>query len=84
MLKPELLFSHGCGKSTEAFVEYRFIGEAPQESEIVDYELAWLPEGFSFQKEQSLGNSSYLTYAMILDSVFFSPIYKEMMPQVCL
>lgn len=47
----------------EAFVEYRFIGEAPQESEIVDYELAWLPEGFSFQKEQSLGNSSYLTYA---------------------
>ena len=47
----------------EAFVEYRFIGEAPQESEIVDYELAWLPEGFSLQKEQSLGNSSYLTYA---------------------
>lgn len=47
----------------EAFVEYRFIGEAPQESEIVDYELAWLPEGFSFQKEQSLGNSTFLTYA---------------------
>lgn len=47
----------------EAFVEYRFIGEAPQENEIVDYDLTWLPEGFSFQKGQSLGNSTYLTYA---------------------
>lgn len=46
----------------EAFVEYRFIGEAPQENEIVDYDLTWLPEGFSFQKKQSLGNSTYLTY----------------------
>ena len=46
----------------EAFVEYRFIGEAPQENTIVEYELTWLPEGFSFQKKQSLGNSTYLTY----------------------
>ena len=67
MLKPELearaAFFAWVREKYEAFVEYRFIGEAPQESEIVDYELAWLPEGFSFQKEQSLGNSSYLTYA---------------------
>ena len=46
-----------------AFVEYRFIGEAPQENTIVEYELTWLPEGFSFQKEQDLSNSTYLTYA---------------------
>lgn len=46
----------------ELFVEYRFIGESPQENEIVDYDLTWLPEGFSFQKEQSLGNSTCLTY----------------------
>ena len=46
----------------EAFVEYRFIGEAPQENTTVEYELTWLPEGFSFQKEQRLGNSTYITY----------------------
>lgn len=46
----------------EAFVEYRFTGEAPQENEIMDYDLTWLPEGFSYQKKQSLGNSTYLTY----------------------
>ena len=47
----------------EAFVEYRFIGEAPQENTIVKYELTWLPEGFSFQKEQDLDGGMYLTYA---------------------
>ena len=46
----------------EAFVEYRFIGEVPQENTIIEYELTWLPEGFSFQKEQRLGNSTYITY----------------------
>lgn len=46
----------------EAFVEYRFIGEAPQENTIVEYELTWLPEGFSFQKKQDLDGGTYLTY----------------------
>ena len=46
----------------EAFVEYRFAGEASQENESVDYELTWLPEGFSLQKEQSLDGGTYLTY----------------------
>ncbi len=46
----------------ETFVEYRFIGEPLQENEPVDYELAWLPEGFSFQKEQELDGGKYLTY----------------------
>lgn len=46
----------------EAFVEYRFIGEAPKETAIVEYELTWLPEGFSFQKEQDLDGGMYLTY----------------------
>ena len=44
----------------EAFVEYRFIGEAPQES--VEDELTWLPEGFSLQSEQDLDGGTYLTY----------------------
>lgn len=47
----------------EAFVEYRFIGEAPQENTIVEYELTWLPERFAFQKEQDLDGGMYLTYA---------------------
>lgn len=47
----------------ESFVEYRFIGEAPQENTVVEYELTWLPEGFSFQKEQDLDGGTYLTYA---------------------
>ena len=46
----------------EAFVEYRFIGEVPQENTIMEYELTWLPEGFSFQKEQDLDGGTYLTY----------------------
>lgn len=46
----------------EAFVEYRFIGEVPQENTIVEYELTWLPEGFSFQKKQDLDGGTYLTY----------------------
>lgn len=46
----------------ETFVEYRFIGEAPPKNTIVEYELTWLPEGFSFQKEQDLDGGTYLTY----------------------
>ena len=46
----------------EAFVEYRFIGDAPQENTIVEYELTWLPEGFSFQKAQELDGGMDLTY----------------------
>ena len=46
----------------EAFVEYRFIGEAPQENTTVEYELTWLPEGFSLQSEQDLDGGTYLTY----------------------
>lgn len=46
----------------EAFVEYKFTGEASQENESADYELTWLPEGFSLQKEQNLDGGTYLTY----------------------
>ena len=46
----------------EAFVEYRFTGEASQENDSADYELTWLPEGFSLQKEQNLDGGTYLTY----------------------
>lgn len=46
----------------ETFVEYRFIGETPQENTTVEYELTWLPEGFSLQKEQDLDGGTYLTY----------------------
>lgn len=46
----------------EAFVEYRFTGAVPQENTIVEYELTWLPEGFSFQKKQDLDGGTYLTY----------------------
>lgn len=46
----------------EAFVEYRFIGEAPQESEIVDYELTWLPEGYSEKESHILAGSSITMY----------------------
>lgn len=46
----------------EAFVEYRFISEAPQENTVIEYELTWLPEGFSFQKKQDLDGGTHLTY----------------------
>lgn len=46
----------------EAFVEYRFIGEAPQENEIVDYELTWLPEGYSETESHILAGSSITVY----------------------
>lgn len=62
MLKQELLFFAWMREQYEAFVEYRFAGEASQENEAVDYELTWLPEGFSLQKEQNLDGGTYLTY----------------------
>ena len=46
----------------EEFVEYRFIGDTPKENNIMQYELTWLPEGFSLQAEQSLGSGTYLIY----------------------
>lgn len=46
----------------EAFVEYRFIGEVSLENEVVEYELTWLPDGFSFQEELELDGGMYLTY----------------------
>ena len=46
----------------EAFVEYRFIGEAPQENEIVDYELTWLPEGYLETESHILAGSSITMY----------------------
>lgn len=42
--------------------EYRFIGEAPQENEIVDYELTWLPEGYSETESHILAGSSITIY----------------------
>lgn len=46
----------------EAFVEYRFIGEAPQKYEIVEYELTWLPEGYSETESHILAGSSITVY----------------------
>lgn len=46
----------------ESFVEYRFIGDAPKENDIIRYELTWLPDGFSLETEQSLGSGTYLIY----------------------
>lgn len=46
----------------EAFVEYRFIGDAPQESEIVDYELTWLPDGYSEIESHILAGSMITVY----------------------
>ena len=68
----------------EAFIEYRFIGEATQKNEMVEYGLTWLPEGFSFQKNKVLVTAHISLMLMILGSAFFFPICKEMIPQVCL
>lgn len=69
----------------EAFVEYRFTGEASQENESADYELTWLPEGFSLQKEQNLDGGTYLTYTD--DSgqrIIFSCLKGDDCSQACL
>lgn len=50
----------------EAFVEYRFTGEASQENESADYELTWLPEGFSLQKEQNLDGGTYADNLIVI------------------
>ena len=82
----------------EAFVEYRFTGEASQENESADYELTWLPEGFSLQKEQNLDGGTYLTYTddsgqrIIFSclkgddaaSLFVTSDYTEKHPPICL
>ena len=46
----------------EAFVEYKFVGDAPQENEIVEFELAWLPEGYSETESLILAGSSITVY----------------------
>lgn len=46
----------------EAFVEYRFIGKTPQKNEVVDYELTWLPEGYSEIESHILAGSSITVY----------------------
>lgn len=46
----------------ESFVEYRFVGNTPPEHTVTEYELTWLPEGFSLQKKLDLDGSIYLTY----------------------
>lgn len=45
-----------------AFVEYRFIGQPPQESESIDYKLTWLPEGYSEIESYILAGSSIAVY----------------------
>lgn len=47
----------------ETFVEYRSTGEAPQENTIPEYELTWLPDGFSSQEEQELDGCTYRIYS---------------------
>lgn len=68
----------------EAFVEYRFIGEAAQENEIVDYELHGCLKVFLFKKNRVLVIAHISLTLMILGSAFFFPIYKEMILQVYL
>lgn len=46
----------------ETYVEYRFVGDAPQENDVSEYEIKWLPEGFSLKKAEVLGGGTYLTY----------------------
>lgn len=46
----------------ETFVEYRFVGDTLKENGAAEYELTWLPEGYSLQKEHTLNSGTYLTY----------------------
>lgn len=46
----------------EAFVEYRFTGDASDEGNTDAYELAWLPDGFSLMEEHVLGGSTLMIY----------------------
>ena len=46
----------------EEFVQYKFIGDTSTQNNVVQYELTWLPEGFSLESEQSLGSGTYLIY----------------------
>ncbi len=46
----------------EAFVEYRFIGDTSEDSNVIEYELAWLPDGFCLVEKQILGSSTFVIY----------------------
>ena len=53
----------------EAFVEYRFIGDAPAESEIEEYELSWLPAGFSEISRLEADGNSVIVYQDLSDNI---------------
>lgn len=53
----------------EAFVEYRFIGDAPAESEIEEYELSWLPTGFSEISRLEADGNSVIVYQDLSDNI---------------
>ena len=57
----------------ESFVEYRFIGEAPQDNTVSAYELTWLPDGFYLIDEQVLDGITLMIYAADSgDQIIFS------------
>ena len=44
----------------EHFVEYRFMGDVPEE--IITYELTWLPDGFDLVKQQTMNKDGIFIY----------------------
>lgn len=47
----------------ESFVEYGFIGEPPQESNAVEYDLTWLPSEFHLIDKQAIDGNTLMIYA---------------------
>lgn len=53
----------------EAFVEYRFIGDVPAENEIKEYELSWLPTGFSEVSRLEAEGNSVIVYQDLSNNI---------------
>ena len=47
----------------ESFVEYGFIGEPPQKSNVVEYDLTWLPGEFHLIDKQAIDGNTLMIYA---------------------
>lgn len=46
----------------ETFVKYKFTGNVPNEDDIVEYELTWLPEGYFELENHALAGSTIVIY----------------------
>ena len=56
-------FFAGVRAQSESFVDYGFIGDPPQKSNVVVYDLTWLPGEFHLIDKQAIDGNTLMIYA---------------------